>query len=81
MIFIDIDMPDCCAKCPLFDDRYDYPTCYITQESRGYNFKIYEKRMPKCLLKEVKIGEDPFPEKPNRNYKVYIPKPVKDYYY
>lgn len=50
MVLLDIDMPTCCAKCPLFDDRWDYPTCYVTQESRGYNFKIYEKRMPKCPL-------------------------------
>ena len=47
-----MDMPSCCANCPLFDDRWDYPTCYITQESRGYNFKIHEKRMPKCPLRE-----------------------------
>ncbi len=52
MVLLDINMPTCCANCPLFDDRYDYPTCYVTQESRGYNFKIYEKRMPKCPLKE-----------------------------
>ena len=45
-------MPECCAKCQLYDDRWDYPTCYATQESRGYNFKIYEKRMPKCPLRE-----------------------------
>ena len=50
MILIDIDMPSCCADCPLFDDRWDYPTCYVTQESRGYNFKIHEKRMPNCPL-------------------------------
>lgn len=71
MVFIDIEMPKCCAECPLFDDRWDYPTCYITQESRGYNFKIHEKRISNCPLKEVKIGENPFPEMPNRNHKVY----------
>ena len=52
MILIDMDMPTCCADCPLFDDRWDYPTCYVTQKSTGYDFKIHEKRMPKCPLKE-----------------------------
>ena len=52
MILIDIDMPSCCAECPLFDDNYDYPTCYCTQSSRGYKFKIHEKRMPDCPLKD-----------------------------
>ena len=52
MVLLDINMPTCCADCPLFNDRYDYPTCYITQESRGYNFKIHEKRMPTCPLRE-----------------------------
>ncbi len=52
MVLLDINMPTCCADCPLFEDRYDYPTCYVTQESRGYNFKIYEKRMPECPLRE-----------------------------
>ena len=52
MILIDMEMPTCCADCPLYDDRWDYPTCYVTQESRGYNFKIHEKRMPKCPLRE-----------------------------
>lgn len=52
MILIDMDMPESCSKCSFYDDRWDYPTCYITQESRGYNFKIHEKRMPKCPLRE-----------------------------
>lgn len=52
MVLLDINMPTCCADCLLFDDNYDYPTCYVTQESRGYNFKIHEKRMPKCPLRE-----------------------------
>ncbi len=55
MVLLDINMPTCCANCPLFEDRYDYPTCYITQESRGYNFKIYEKRMPECPLREQTV--------------------------
>ena len=54
MVLLNIEMPLCCAECPIYDDRWDYPTCYITNESRGYNFKIYEKRMPRCPLKELK---------------------------
>ena len=54
MVILNIEMPSCCHDCPAYDDRWDYPTCYITNESRGYNFKIYEKRMPKCPLEEIK---------------------------
>ena len=42
MVLLNIEMPLCCAECPIYDDRWDYPTCYITNESRGYNFKIYD---------------------------------------
>ncbi len=54
MVILNIEMPSCCHDCPAYDDRWDYPTCYITNESRGYNFKIYKKRMPKCSLEEIK---------------------------
>ena len=54
MVTIEIEMPKNCNDCPMYDDRWDYPTCYITNKSRGYNFKIHEKRMPKCPLKEIK---------------------------
>lgn len=49
-------MPLCCADCPLYDydDIWDYPTCYVTNEFCGYNFNILEKRMPNCPLKEIK---------------------------
>ena len=50
MVLLNIDMPSCCSECPLFDDRWDYPTCYATGSSRGYNFKIRELRMPDCPL-------------------------------
>ena len=53
MVLLNIEMPLCCAECPIYDDRWDYPTGYITNESRGYNFKIHEKRMPNCPLKEI----------------------------
>ena len=54
MVLLNIEMPPYCAKCPMYDDRWDYPSCYITNESRGYNFKIFEERMPGCPLKEIK---------------------------
>ena len=53
MVLLNIEMPLCCADCPMYDDRWDYPTCYVTDESRGYNFKIHEKRMSSCPLKEI----------------------------
>lgn len=54
MILIDMEMPECCAKCQLYDDRWDYPTCYATNHSRGYNFPITKRRMPDCPLKYKK---------------------------
>lgn len=81
MIFIDMDMPTCCYKCPLYDDKYDYPTCFFTNASKGYKFNPYSDRMSDCPLKSIEIGEDSFPERPNRNHKVYISNPEIDYYY
>ena len=69
-----MEMPKACIECPLYDNRLNCPTCYFTGASEGYDFDFYEKRMSDCPLKGVEIGEDPFPEKPNRNYKVYISK-------
>ena len=74
MIFIDIDMPTCCYECPLYDDKYDCPTCFFTNASKRYKFDPYSDRMSDCPLKNVEIGEDLFPEKPNQNYKIYISK-------
>ena len=54
MVLLNIEMPSCCADCPMYDDRWDYPACYVTDESRGYNFDIFNKRMPNCPLKEIK---------------------------
>jgi hypothetical protein len=56
MVILNIEMPLCCADCPLYDydDIWDYPTCYVTNEFCGYNFNILEKRMPNCPLKEIK---------------------------
>lgn len=48
-----MEMPKCCDKCWALDDYGDYPTCRITEEQRGYNFPIREKRMDKCPLVEI----------------------------
>ena len=48
-----IDMPNCCGECFALDDSGDYPFCLITQEQRGYTFKIREQKMDKCPLKSV----------------------------
>ena len=52
-VVLNIEMPKCCDDCPLFDDNGDYPTCYATGHSRGYNFDIFNKRMPDCPLSQV----------------------------
>lgn len=49
-IKLNVEMPKGCKDCPLYDDRWDYPTCYATQSSRGYNFDIFNKRMPDCPI-------------------------------
>lgn len=46
-----MDMPNCCCECFALDDRGDYPVCIITQEQRGYTFRIREQKMDKCPLK------------------------------
>ena len=53
-----IEMPECCGECFMLDDTGDYPTCRFTQESRGYNFNIRERKMDRCPLKSMpeKIG-------------------------
>lgn len=43
-------MPGCCWDCPCLDDYGDYPRCRISNEQRGYNFPIHEKRMPGCPI-------------------------------
>ena len=52
-VVLNVEMPKCCDECPLFDDRWDYPTCYATGHSRGYNFDIRHLRMPDCPLTHV----------------------------
>ena len=48
-----IDMPSCCDECFALDNRGDYPMCRITQEQRGYTFRIRECRMDKCPLQPL----------------------------
>lgn len=43
-----VEVPTCCDGCWALDDDGDYPRCRVTQEQRGYNFPIREKRMDKC---------------------------------
>ena len=52
MIEIDMKMPSCCDDCFALDFSGDYPCCIISEECRGYNFNVYENRMPSCPLKE-----------------------------
>lgn len=49
-----MEMPQSCMECQLYDDRWDYPTCYATGTSKGYKFNPFEKRMSDCPLKERK---------------------------
>ena len=49
----DMKIPKTCDECWALDDYGDYPRCRITEEQRGYNFPIREKRMDKCPLVPV----------------------------
>ena len=48
-----MNMPTNCDNCWALDDYGDYPRCRITEEQRGYNFPIREKRMGNCPLVEI----------------------------
>lgn len=45
-----MEMPESCDACPCLDDYGDYPRCRLSEEQRGYNFPIHEKRMPNCPI-------------------------------
>lgn len=47
-VYINIEMPPNCSACWALDDYGDYPRCRITEEQRGYNFPVRQKRMDKC---------------------------------
>ena len=57
MIKIDMKMPKCCDACPMLNDDGDYPTCRVTQTSRGYDFPKLEKRMGDCPLRDEDYSE------------------------
>ena len=57
VVIKDFEMPKCCADCNMLSDFYDYPTCMITQYHHGYNFDIFNKRMPDCPLVESIIDK------------------------
>lgn len=48
-----MEMPKDCNNCKFFNDNYDYPTCSVTDHSRGYNWNPRGQRMPDCPLVEV----------------------------
>ncbi len=48
-----VKMPTYCDGCWALDDDGDYPRCRITEEQRGYNFPIREKRMDRCPLAPI----------------------------
>lgn len=48
-----MEMPMVCDDCWALDEYGDYPRCRITEEQRGYNFRIREQRMEHCPLIEV----------------------------
>lgn len=48
-----VEMPKSCDHCWALDDYGDYPRCRITEEQRGYNFHVREKRMDSCPLVPV----------------------------
>ena len=49
-VIVRMEMPESCDLCPCLDDYGDYPRCRISNEQRGYNFPIHEKRMPNCPI-------------------------------
>ena len=48
-----VEMPSYCAECRFLSEYGDYPVCIITDEQRGYNFRVCENRMPHCPLVPV----------------------------
>ena len=53
VVIKNFEMPKCCYDCFAFDDNGDYPTCGITNWSKGYNWNPRESRMDTCPLVEV----------------------------
>ena len=51
MIGIEIEMPKCCAYCPIYDRSKNM--CNATKEYL-FTHEFWESRYPKCPLSEVK---------------------------
>ena len=58
----DMEMPKNCDNCWALDDYGDYPRCRITEEQRGYNFPIRDKRMDNCPLVELPLLATSMPQ-------------------
>ncbi len=56
-----VNFPKNCAECNFLNDDYDYPTCIVTEETRGYTFQTHLNRMDCCPIKE-------FPKEDDKNY-------------
>ena len=67
-VYINMEMPTCCAECRFLDERWDYPCCIITDEQRGYNFRTRELRMPHCPLINVPDHGDLIDREKMRDY-------------
>lgn len=59
-----LKMPNACDECWALDESGDYPMCRITGETRGYNFRVREKRMDRCPLIELPDHGDLIEKRP-----------------
>ena len=80
-----MEMPTNCDNCWALDDYGDYPRCRITEEQRGYNFPIREKRMDKCPLVEIPphgrlIDADALEREIDKNISIYYQGNCGGYY-
>lgn len=50
--YIVLNYPKNCAECNFLNDDYDYPTCIVTGETRGYTFQTHKSKMDGCLFKK-----------------------------
>ena len=74
-----MEMPGCCWDCPCLDDYGDYPRCRISNEQRGYNFPIHEKRMPRCpITQPLPEGHGRLVDASTRIYIMHVPITVDD---
>lgn len=55
IIIKNMKMPEVCAQCRFYFTDWDYPHCFASGSSRGYNFNGYTKKMEDCPLEETNI--------------------------